>query len=302
MALIKTCLLLILCLFSVSLVSQTKKMGKYYPDGHGGEVLVPLGDITFADEIVSYIPGDPPAVAKDSSLALGIPDYDGRDGNFVSLGCGGTLVVRFTNNSITDVSGPDIYVFELGKYVEKTLLKISKDGKNWVEIGEISGGQTMVDISAFVSGSEVFSYLSLTDLKTSCAPKDSWAGADIDAVAALGSAINITLQSAVLFASGKSALKPEAQQELQKVLNALKNYPKARVLVYGHTDNTGAPNSNMTLSNNRSKSVKDFLVKNGIPADLITTSGYGDTRPIGPNTSPEGKEKNRRVEVIIIPQ
>ena len=77
-----------------------------YPDGRGGEVHFPLGDISFADEVVSFTPGDP-ASGPDESIpeeVLGPPDYvDTVDDNYLTLGCGGVLELRFTDNALVDV-------------------------------------------------------------------------------------------------------------------------------------------------------------------------------------------------------
>ena len=100
--------------------------------------------------------------------------------NFVSLGCGGTLVVRFTDNALVDVPGPDLYVFEIGSDVEPGHLWISKNGTEWVDIGEIKGATAAIDISRFVKPGDQFRYVRLTDLKSRCVR--TWGGADIDAV------------------------------------------------------------------------------------------------------------------------
>ncbi len=298
----KSAVFLVVSLFVSVIFAQSKYIAKYYHDGHGAEVLVPQGDVAFADEIVSYKNGSPPAVAKDSSLALGIPDYDGKDGNFVSLGCGGSVTFRFNNNCITDVSGVDIYIFELGKYVEKTSAQISRDGQTWLSLGEIAGGQSSIDIAPFVKQGEVFSYLKLIDLKTACSAIDHWPGADIDAVAAIGSALNYSFNSSVLFETGKSVLKKEAIAELEKLLMILKNYPGASLLIEGHTDDVGKEDANKTLSATRAGAVKKYFSEKLDGKTVINTAGFGEERPIASNSTVTGKEKNRRVEVIIIPK
>src|SRR5256885_9063945 len=85
-----------------------------YKDSRGHVVHFPLGDRSFADEVVSYnmgSPGPKPANARDPQTALGAPDYDSkRRANSVTLGCGGTLILRFKDNALVDVPGPDLYV------------------------------------------------------------------------------------------------------------------------------------------------------------------------------------------------
>ena len=160
--------------------------GKSYPDGHDGEVFFPCGDLSFADEVVSFTSGEPKAWAEADRIpeeALGIPDYDGND-NYLTLGCGGVLVVRFTDNSLIDIDGPDLYVFEIGPAVEPTDLAISRDGESWVEIGRIAGGRAEVDVADFVDGPEPYSHVRLIDGRTDCGGE--YPGADIDAIGAIG--------------------------------------------------------------------------------------------------------------------
>jgi len=79
----------------------------------------------------------------------------------------------------------------------------------------------------------------------------------------------------------------------------LKAYPNARVELAGHTDNTGNPQANQTLSLDRANAVKSMLVNQGVNADQISTNGYGDSRPVSSNDTPEGRERNRRLELIV---
>lgn len=115
--------------------------GSSYADGHGGEVFFPLGDISFADEVVRFDEGDPAArdeqIRKAENL-LGPPDNSLDDvERYLTMGCGGTAVVRFTDNALVDVEGPDLYVFEIGGAVEPTNLAVSVDGEEWMEVGAI---------------------------------------------------------------------------------------------------------------------------------------------------------------------
>jgi outer membrane protein OmpA-like peptidoglycan-associated protein len=277
--------------------------GKYYLDGHGDSVYVPLGDIAFADAVVSYTAGKPAPVkgASDPKNALGIPDWDYMDHNFLTLGCGGNVVLRFTDNVIMDLPGPDIFVFELGKYVESTVLEISKDGKDWLKIGAISGGQTSVDLKGKVQPFESFAYIRLTDMKTSCDPTDGWPGADIDAVAAIGAGRSISLKSSVLFDSGRSNLKPTAQTELDKVVNEIKKMKTASLVVEGYTDSIGNKTNNLTLSKNRAAAVSAYLSSKLGKTITVKILGYGDSYPVATNSTDAGREMNRRVEIIIVP-
>src|SRR5262245_9646033 len=142
-----------------------------YVDAKGKKVTMPLGTLSFADEVVSFAAGKPAAVARDSDPAavLGVPNYDKKhDANFTTLGCGGTLSLRFTDNALVDGDGPDLYVFEVGPDIEPTSLSLSIDGEQWVEVGRIAGGSAEVDIHEWAKPGEAFHYVRLTDEKIAC--------------------------------------------------------------------------------------------------------------------------------------
>jgi len=112
--------------------------------------------------------------------------------------------------------------------------------------------------------------------------------------------IQVLLGAEILFDTGQYVLKPEATGALQQVGELLKGYPDLPILIEGHTDSVGRPQANQTLSENRADSVKTWLVANaGIPDTRITTKGYGQTVPAASNDTPEGRQKNRRVEIKL---
>jgi len=111
----------------------------------------------------------------------------------------------------------------------------------------------------------------------------------------------ITLQGEVLYATGKSDLKPGAMAKLDQIADALRGKEQPMV-VYGFTDNVGTRDFNMDLSQRRANSVRDYLVQKGIPRDLITAEGKGPDNPISDNGSIEGRASNRRVEIVVQPK
>lgn len=113
----------------------------------------------------------------------------------------------------------------------------------------------------------------------------------------------ITLSGAVLFTSGKSELLPAAQVKLNDVAKALiEQDPDSKMVVEGHTDSQGTAAANQELSQKRAQAVRDYLVSRGIAGDRVTAQGFGPTRPIGENNSPEGRANNRRVEIVVQPK
>ncbi len=112
----------------------------------------------------------------------------------------------------------------------------------------------------------------------------------------------VTMSEAILFDLNSTALKSGAKQQLEKMAEVMVRYPENDILVTGHTDNTGSEKYNQDLSERRAKAVKNYLVLKGISARRITSMGFGETMPVASNATPEGRQKNRRVEIEIKPR
>lgn len=110
----------------------------------------------------------------------------------------------------------------------------------------------------------------------------------------------IEILQQVRFATGKSEILPESFNLLQQVVDAIVKNNVKRVRVEGHTDNRGVKAANQTLSEDRARSVKEYLVSQGIDAERLESVGYGDSKPIAPNLTARGRELNRRVEFIVL--
>lgn len=110
----------------------------------------------------------------------------------------------------------------------------------------------------------------------------------------------ITLDSEVLFDVNKYDVRvhPEAEEVLKNLAIVLKEMDVKNFEIDGHTDSDGSDEYNQVLSEKRANSVKNFLVSQGVTAE-ITTKGYGESKPVASNDTAEGKQKNRRVEIII---
>jgi outer membrane protein OmpA-like peptidoglycan-associated protein len=284
------------------LASAVAAAPETYPDGHGGEVTIPMGEVSFADAVESYSDGDPAPIERrsDSSAALGVPDYaDSSDGGYVSLGCAGELALRFEDNALVDVAGPDLYVFEIGPDVEPTALAVSRDGDEWVRVGRVAGGKAEIDLAAYVPQGEEYRYVKLVDLKSGCSARET-PGADIDAVGAIGSAQRISLDSAVLFETGEYALRTEAFAAIDEVLAVIDQRAVTSVTVAGHTDAVGSAEDNEELSRTRARAVADYLVEEaGFVAESVSLVAHGESRPVASNETAEGRARNRRVELTV---
>lgn len=112
----------------------------------------------------------------------------------------------------------------------------------------------------------------------------------------------VTLDSMSLFDSGKAQLKAGSTRVMVNALEMIKAHPDKRILVAGYTDNVGDPDSNLQLSTARAEAVRDWLIEaSGIPGTQFAIQGYGDTRPIASNDTDEGRARNRRVEITLVP-
>ncbi len=119
-------------------------------------------------------------------------------------------------------------------------------------------------------------------------------------------AVTMKLEGDVVFDFGKAEINSKAEQILDKVGTVISQFPEGKVLIEGHTDSKGSRKANLELSNRRAQAVKDWLVrKKGIAESIITTGGFGETKPIAPNTkpdgsdNPQGRQQNRRVEITV---
>ncbi|GMT41333.1 MAG: hypothetical protein IEMM0001_2068 [bacterium] len=157
-----------------------------------GGVEFPDGAVSFADSVYSYTQGaNVGAGYDDPNAALGIPDYSGANNTAVSLGIGGSLILQFTDNSLT-TSGDntaDLHIFEIGGAIEWMNVAISSDALSWIDLGNVLGQPSSIDIDpiAGVTLGTLYSYVRINDI----APNQSgfpFGEADIDAVGAISSA------------------------------------------------------------------------------------------------------------------
>jgi hypothetical protein len=176
----------------------------YGSDAHSeviGGVEFPQGVRSFADAVVLYDPGrpEPTEPHQGKANALGAPDYKGNNSctsqdscTFVSLGSGGSITLRFTDNSLTGSGSTDfdLWIFEVGPDVEDTFVEVSQDGVTWASVGKVTGGRRGIDIDAYGFGPNArLSYVRLTDDPNEGHTTGATVGADIDAVGAIASTL-----------------------------------------------------------------------------------------------------------------
>lgn len=176
-------------IFTILVMDSSSVQAEVY-DG----VELPDGDVAFADAVIDYTPTDgvnSPYNNPDSAI-------DVPDGNDVSLGDEGVLILQFTDNSLT-TSGDDsndLWVFEIGPSIEPTSVSISVNGRDWIEVGQTEGSTSGIDIDSYIDSGvvlgEKYSFVKITDLL----PHQSgspYTGADIDAVGAISSDESVAL-------------------------------------------------------------------------------------------------------------
>jgi outer membrane protein OmpA-like peptidoglycan-associated protein len=110
----------------------------------------------------------------------------------------------------------------------------------------------------------------------------------------------LTLPENVFFDVDESTLKPGGQRELDRIAEALADYPERNVLIEGHTDSTGSVAYNRDLSVRRAQAVRDYLVRAGVAPSRLIARGYGETLPVASNQTAGGRQQNRRVELVIL--
>jgi len=132
--------------------------------------------------------------------------------------------------------------------------------------------------------------------------KEQTAGTGIDVTEVdNGQAILVNLPDGVTFDVDSAMLKPQFRNTLDQIAQNLQTYPDSLIDVYGHTDSTGSDQYNQTLSERRAKTVADYLTVRGVSAARIRSQGYGKTMPVASNDTIDGRARNRRVEIKIVP-
>jgi outer membrane protein OmpA-like peptidoglycan-associated protein len=121
------------------------------------------------------------------------------------------------------------------------------------------------------------------------------------AVAREGDKLYVALPSGILFDVDKAEIKPTAKDSIAKAAEVLVKYPDTYITVEGHTDSTGTTEYNQKLSERRADAVRDQFLRDGVPASRVSVKGYGESNPVADNSTPEGRQSNRRVQLEIRP-
>lgn len=116
-----------------------------------------------------------------------------------------------------------------------------------------------------------------------------------------GDTIRLQAPENITFDSGRADIKPQFGPVLTQLAGSIRQYPGTVVQIEGHTDSTGSASYNQTLSENRAEAARGALIQQGVDGARLAAVGYGMSRPVADNTTPQGRAQNRRVEILIVP-
>jgi outer membrane protein OmpA-like peptidoglycan-associated protein len=185
--------------------------------------------------------------------------------------------------------------------VSRTVLGAGAGTAAGLLIGGLIGGSTARVIGAGIGGvaGGVIGYKMDQQIKEL---KESTAGTGIDVTEADdGQSILVNLPDGVTFDVDSSTLKPQFRTTLDRIADSMVRYPDSLIDVYGHTDSTGSDSYNQSLSERRASTVANYLISRGVSAARIRSQGFGETMPVASNATVEGRARNRRVEIKIVP-
>lgn len=163
-------------------------------------------------------------------------------------------------------------------------------------IGRAAGNTAVGAILGAVVGGAAGAYIGNYMDKQAAEIRRDIEGAKVERI---GEGIKITFDSGILFDVDKATLKPASQAELAQLATILNKYEDTNILLEGHTDASGSEEYNLNLSRLRSQSVANYLASVNVNPSRFTIMGYGESQPIASNETPEGRQRNRRVEVAI---
>lgn len=113
--------------------------------------------------------------------------------------------------------------------------------------------------------------------------------------------LKLTMSSEVSFDFNSARIKPSFESSLDKIANIMNRYPQTRIVVVGHTDSVGSEQYNLELSLRRANAVADYLMMRNVMRSRVGTEGRGELEPIADNATTQGRAKNRRVEIYVVP-
>jgi len=182
-------------------------------------------------------------------------------------------IVRNYENALKAAGG--VLVYKSGNYLAMKIIK--SQGQIWVAVQSADSG-----------ASYTLTILEVGEMVQEVTASDMLAALNKDGRIALS----------IHFETGKATIKPESEKIVGEIAALLKGQPDLKVSIEGHTDNTGTPQGNKTLSDERAKAVLAAVAVLGVDAGRMSAVGWGQDKPVADNSTEEGRAKNRRVEIV----
>lgn len=262
---------------------QNTKMKPYSTDWS----WLSMGETCFADTVLLYDPGAPGAGTggepdpefQDADECLHRPDQSGSVPASAALGSGGTLIIAFTDNVFFDQPGPDLYFWLPDPEPEEAQVWISQDGQVFQRAGTVSSESPFLDISGTARPGDFYTIIKIRDNPNQGDRESPSRGINIDAIAAIHTAVVEVVPLAHLFETAQTTLKPDAVKALNPVAERIHRYPMGQVLIEVYSENTGAYNYNLLLSQQQAKTIRDFFItESGLRNMRYTAIGLGNSK------------------------
>ena len=213
---------------------------------------------------------------------------------FALSGLAAVALVATTTGCVTDPNTGH-------QKVSRTAIGVGAGVLGGLFLGGLIGGATGRIVGAGIGG-VAGAAIGYTMDKQIAELKEKTEGTGVDvSTTDNGQAILVNLPDGVTFDTDSYELKPAFRPTLDQISQNLAKYPNSLIDVYGHADSTGTPVHNQGLSENRARVVGDYLATRGVTASRLRTQGFGSTMPVADNATPEGRARNRRVEIKIVP-
>ncbi len=259
--------------------------------------------ILFADSVILYDPGamgegtggEPDSAFRFPERATGLPDFSEKgDSSYVSLGIGGTIVLKFVDNVLIDGPGPDIKIFSPTKEESSALVWISEDCNFFIPIGKVSSSNNEIDIAGHADQGRVYHYIKLRDDSEGSEKDEKGLGYDIDAVSAIHKAVHMVISSDNLFYPQSSRFNEKAEKVLIEIIKNIEIVDPIFIKIESFTDSEGEANFNLIISHQQACRVRDYLIEKCGQREIIySVTGWGEEKNI------QGSDEKSRIEILI---
>lgn len=248
--------------------------------------------------------------ANGFTLSGELPSLEAKTGLLDSLKLAFGQGIQLTDNLKVnpDVKAPDFALLGsiFGASIDIPDFNFDLNGDTLTLKGVAPSEESKTEVEAAAKAAypnmKIVNEITVKEAPASPAPASPSAPApapDSGACSTLQADITALLKTPINFQTDGFTLVAASQQQLTQIADKLKACPDPKVSVVGHTDSSGNDAINVPLSNNRAKSVADYLVSQGVAGDRVTSKGVGASQPIAPNNTPAGKAQNRRVDITV---